>query len=67
MIDFSYKKSSLIDQATLDALKPSLDKCAQKMRAARALAYDTDYASLNVLDDQELIAKVRSIAQEKKI
>lgn len=66
MIDFTYKNSSLIDQAALDMCAKPLNACAQKMQDALTKKYDTEYASLNVLDDQELFDQVQKIAQAKK-
>lgn len=66
MVDFRYLKSSLIDQAALDACASKLDACAQNMQDALKKKYDTEYASLNVLDDDDLHHTISEIVQKKK-
>lgn len=62
----SYQKSCLLDEQHLLTLLEQLSPEIERVSGARALHYDTPYASINLPFDEAMVERVRHAVREKK-
>ncbi len=65
-ITFDYKNTCQINGSELDKVQKELPKEIERMNAARTSGYDSDYASINLPFDEELLKAVCARVKEKK-
>jgi len=66
MIKFHYEQTSLITNDELVAVGTRLYPEIERIKSALKQGYDTDYASINLLEDAHMLQQVKTIAQEKQ-
>lgn len=62
---FSYKQSAGLSDTDIDA---ALQRCIsehKRMQSAWGAGYDSEYASLNLCADVDMVARVKSVAEQK--
>jgi glucose-6-phosphate isomerase len=65
-IHFDYAQSCLVNKETLDQQQTKLQDEIERISQARGQNYDTDYASINLPCDEELIATIQATVKETK-
>lgn len=65
-LSFDYKDSCLVDTETLDIIHKKLLPEINRIHQARNTNYSTDYASINLPFDEELLTTIQATAKEKK-
>lgn len=66
MIKFHYEQTSLIANDELAGVATRLYPEIERIKSALKQGYDTDYASINLLEDAHMLQQVKTIAQEKQ-
>jgi len=66
MIKFNYEQTSLITKDELAVVGTTLRSEVERVARARTRGYDTDYASVNLLEDAHMLQIVKATVQEKR-
>ncbi len=65
-ISFDYTDTSLVTGDEVRAAGQKLQNEIARLAQARNSGYETDYASINVVFDRELLSQVKQVVEEKK-
>src|SRR5437899_2920906 len=65
-ITFEYKESCGVSLQEIEQVGERLIPEINRIQAVRGAGYDSDYASINLLSDQEMFARVQALIDQKK-